>query len=425
MLYDIFKIDKPHFGWKSLRACFAPKPLLYGLLSALLLSAFIYLSWLGFRTTLLLRTAESLTALAAFYILLTAERRTLYWAGFFTGLLWFYWIAFSFRYYDVRWLMPFMIFFVAFAFGLFFWLIGLFRHPLPRAVLFWLFGYFHPLSFNWFIPELSLIHTFFGIDKLHFALFLLSIVLFVILPRWWRATAVISLILAVNPHYDVRLPLSKTKVMLDNPRVSQSVKWNEAYLPETIDNNLATILEAISEGYDMVVLPESVFPMFLNTDIALTKKLLDLSHDIVIVAGALYSDGQKAYNSTYYFDHGKIYIANKVVLVPFGEEIPLPKFIARWINDTFYNGAEDYHTAKKPVDLNLSTGTFRNAICYEATRDELFVGHPGQMIAISNNAWFTPSIEPTLQRLLLEYFSKKYGTVIYHSANMGISTIIH
>ena len=150
-----------------------------------------------------------------------------------------------------------------------------------------------------------------------------------------------------------------------------------------------------------------------------------LSEDIVIVAGALYSDGKNAYNSTYYFDHGKLYIANKVILVPFGEKIPLPRFIARYINKIFYNGAEDYVTAKQPVDLHLSTGTFRNAICFEATRDELFAGSPKYMIATSNNAWFTPSIEPTLQKLLMHYYSRKYGTVIYHSANHGISTIIH
>ena len=28
------------------------------------------------------------------------------------------------------------------------------------------------------------------------------------------------------------------------------------------------------------------------------------------------------------------------------------------------------------------------------------------MIVISNNAWFIPSIEPTLQHLLLKYYSK-------------------
>ena len=39
------------------------------------------------------------------------------------------------------------------------------------------------------------------------------------------------------------------------------------------------------------------------------------------------------------------------------------------------------------------------------------------MIMISNNAWFTPSIEPTLQHLLLKYYSKKYGVTIFHVVN--------
>ena len=38
-------------------------------------------------------------------------------------------------------------------------------------------------------------------------------------------------------------------------------------------------------------------------------------------------------------------------------------------------------------------------------------------IKLSNNAWFTPSIEPTLQHLLLKYYSKKYGVTIFHVAN--------
>ncbi len=39
------------------------------------------------------------------------------------------------------------------------------------------------------------------------------------------------------------------------------------------------------------------------------------------------------------------------------------------------------------------------------------------MIATSNNAWFTPSIEPTLQKLLLKYYAKKYDVTIFHSIN--------
>ncbi len=426
MYQSIFQIEKPLLNKEGLRGLFRIKTVLTGLGIALLLSLFIYLDYFGFRKPeTAVAAITSLSALTGFYLLLVSRGSVLFWCGFFIGLLWFYWIGFSFRYYGVAWLIPFMMLFVAIGYGLFFRLIGLFRHPFIRALLLLGFSYFHPLSFNWFIPEVTLVHSFFGILKWQFALFLSALALFETLPGKYRGAALLPLLLSVNTDFGKHLPLPETKIMLSDSGVDQAKKWDEDYLPETIENNIATILEATNEGYDMVVLNESVFPMFLNTDINLTKQLQELSNDIVIVAGALYSDGKNAYNSTYYFDHGRLYIANKVVLVPFGEEIPLPKFMAKWINDTFYNGAEDYHTAKKPIDLKLSTGRFRNAICYEATREELFAQNPKQMIAISNNAWFTPSVEPTLQKILMEYFSRKYGTVIYHSANMGISTTIH
>jgi apolipoprotein N-acyltransferase len=46
------------------------------------------------------------------------------------------------------------------------------------------------------------------------------------------------------------------------------------------------------------------------------------------------------------------------------------------------------------------------------------------MISISNNAWFTPSIEPTLQKLLMQYYSKLYGVTIYAVANGSSNWVI-
>jgi len=67
---------------------------------------------------------------------------------------------------------------------------------------------------------------------------------------------------------------------------------------------------------------------------------------------------------------------------------------------------------------------FRNAICYEATCEELYKGDIKYVIAISNNAWFLPSIEPTLQKLLMEYYARRHNVTIYHAANMSGTGII-
>jgi len=118
-----------------------------------------------------------------------------------------------------------------------------------------------------------------------------------------------------------------------------------------------------------------------------------------------------------------------VVLVPFGESNPLPDFLSDWVNKVFYDGAVDYKASKDVIDYKIDEKTYRNAICFEATSEKLYAKNtqgerPKNMIAISNNGWFTPSIEPTLQKLLLQYYSKKYGTTIYHAVNMSDSYMI-
>jgi len=114
-----------------------------------------------------------------------------------------------------------------------------------------------------------------------------------------------------------------------------------------------------------------------------------------------------------------------MILVPFGEYIPLPSFLARPINTAIFGGASDYLSASEPTDFIIKDHIFRNAVCYEATCHELFEDKPHLMIATSNNAWFAPSIQPTLQRLLMQFYATKSNTVILHSANNAGGGIIY
>ncbi|MGE4396992.1 MAG: apolipoprotein N-acyltransferase, partial [Sulfurimonas sp.] len=63
-------------------------------------------------------------------------------------------------------------------------------------------------------------------------------------------------------------------------------------------------------------------------------------------------------------------------------------------------------------------------LCYEATCQEIYEGEVDFVLAISNNAWFAPSIEPTLQKLLMRYYARKNAATIYHSANYRGTGII-
>ncbi len=67
------------------------------------------------------------------------------------------------------------------------------------------------------------------------------------------------------------------------------------------------IHDAIKKDYDMIVLPESVFPLFLNKHPTLLHSLKNLSKDIVIVAGGLLSENNQHFNASYIFQNGLIY----------------------------------------------------------------------------------------------------------------------
>lgn len=409
------------FDKKILRNYFSTLFIIKGFFIALSLSIFIYLDYFSLHVKIL----DTIFAVLGFYGLLTCNKKIFTWVGFFIGIFWFYWIGFSFRYYELTYLIPLVIIGFGLIYGLFFFLVALVsKTPEIRAIFIFLFLFFAPFGFNWFKPELILINSYFSTDLYLFGLFLISINLLVRLKSYWKTLPIAFLVLLSffnTPQTYTKAPLD---IAIANVNLAQDKKWKPKYKQEIIEGNFFIINEAIKKEKQLVILPESAFPMYLNLEEDILEKLKKLSFKITILTGGLSVTNNKVFNSSYLFQNGDYKIANKVVLVPFGEKIPLPKWMVNLINDLFFNGADDYESAKQPFDFIIHDYSFRNAICYEATTDQLYKNSPQYMIAISNNAWFQPSIEPTLQKLLLKLYAKKYNTIIYHSANSGISGII-
>ncbi len=396
--------------------------LIQGWVTALLFSAFLILSHYGIEIKLL----NTFTALTAFYLLLHIDKKALLFAGFFIGLLWFYWISYSFKYNGVGWISPFVILGFGFVYMLFFGVLTLSDKPYVRAVLLFGMNFIEPMDFNWMQLSLPFLESYIGIYKWQLAIVLAALSLdgFIKEKRYKPLPLVLILATLIYQGYPPRedAPL---KIKLVQTDVKQEEKWTKKALRPTILMVYDEIEKAIEEDYDLIVLPESVIPLFLNRHPILIEQFKFLSERIDIVLGALLIEKNKHYNVTYHFANGDdIEIAKKVVLVPFGEYIPLPNFIKDWVNETFFDGASDFLTAKQPTDFTIKGVKFRNAICYEATTDELYVGDPKYMIATSNNAWFAPSIEPTLQNLLMRYYARLHGTTIYHSANYKGTKIV-
>lgn len=383
-------------------------------------SAFIYFEHIGFTSPFL----NTLLGLGALYGMLHAPGRSLPVAGFLIGLLWCYWIGFSFQYYGLGWASELVALGFGIVYLLFFGVLGLTSRPLIRAALLFGLTYVWPMDFNWMQPELIFVESYIGIYKWQFALILFALAA----TGWFRGAKKMLPLMLILPAVQLQYappPLPELKIKLVSTDIPQDFKWQSQQLGSTVGDNFAAIDKAILEGYDLVVLPESAFPLYMNHYPELIQMLQERSHRIAILAGTLHKEDGLNYNVSYFFDSGAVTVAKKTILVPFGEYIPLPEFLRGWFNREIFGGGADFVTAEKATDFTVKGVTFRNAICYEATRAELYTPEVSYMVAISNNGWFKPSIEPTLQNLLIRFYARKNHTIVFHSANGGGTAIVY
>ncbi|MDP3120645.1 MAG: apolipoprotein N-acyltransferase [Sulfuricurvum sp.] len=390
------------------------------LLIAISFSAFIY--WEYFHLTS--KALNTLTGLGALYALLHAPKRTLPIAGFWIGLLWCYWIGYSFQYYGLGWAQIWVAFGFGIVYALYYGSLGLTHNPWIRALILFALTYVWPMDFNWMQPELIFVESYIGFEKWQFALVLLSLASTSYFIKYKKSIPLFALFITIPPSYTppVQPPL---RIKLVSTDISQDLKWQESMMGDIINENFHQIDLAINRGYDLVVLPESAFVIYMNHYPLIQEELLKRSQSIAILTGTLHEENSLHYNVSYLFNKGEITVAKKTILVPFGEYIPLPSIFRDWINRHVFEGGSNFVTADKPTDFVIKGVKFRNAICYEATREELYTPDAKYLIAISNNGWFKPSIEPTLQNLLIRFYARKNGSMVFHSANGGGSGVVY
>lgn len=399
---------------------FTLKFIINGFIISILLSLFIFLDLLNLKY---ISNLSLISAIFGFYFILKSNKKIWFWSGFFIGFFWFYWISFSLIYYDFTYLIPVEILGICLIYGSIFLAAGWLENIYIKAIFLLFASYIAPFGFDWLNFELIFVDTFFIPSIYTLALMLISIIVAIKFNIYF-GISLIACSLAINYNNKIEYRGLPFDISLINTNISQDKIWDRSTKDKIVKNNLNIIDQAISDGSRIVVLPESAFPLFLNHSEILLSVLKQKSYQIAIITGALGTSDNKLYNSTYLFDKGEVKRLDKLILVPFGEEIPLPNFIKDLINRLFFDSAIDYSHASSVSDYEIDGIKIRNAICYEATRDELFINEPKFMIAITNNAWFTPSTQPNLQSKLLKLKAYKYKTTIYHSVNGSPSQMI-
>lgn len=439
----------------------------YGLIFGILFSAWLYAfvgivevcggfsdsasMWLNIFGVIAL-SALGIVSIACY---LLAPVRIRFYFGFFAGILLLYWIALSFRYTPFPFLIPLVWLGIGFIIGSIFWVLLFFKHIIFRIFTLMILGSIHPFGFDWLVPQSFFAYSAFGVSEWDFFFAVVGVALLVVallrsdinFPKKSKKSrpssvrpsvricvgffGVISLILALDID---GLGGNRTQTSTDSSDLflrenfalaqtyfKQDFKWSKSALDEIREATFSTIGQAKANGKKAIILPETILPIVLDSQIATLEELQSISNDIAIILGAF---SKPNFNSTYIIYKGEVQILNKVILAPFGEKMPLPDFLAKPLLKLFFGIDEGLDSASAPQNFRLFERVFRNAICYEGTSKELYADSPNLVAMISNNGWFYPSIEPYLQRTLMKYYARKAKSTILHSANLSPSFIL-
>jgi apolipoprotein N-acyltransferase len=226
---------------------------------------------------------------------------------------------------------------------------------------------------------------------------------------------------------------------LVNVDIDQQTKW----APGGDDLVRARYLElTASEGIDdvtHVVWPEGALPLFLIEDSVSISALTEiLTQDQVLLAGTprrerAEGDEVRYYNSLvairFAEDRPRVLgLYDKVLLVPFGEFIPLGEAISSLGIRSLQEQVEGYSHGAEFITLdNAGAPPFFPMICYEAVFTgivEQVDARPDWILNISNDAWFGPTAGPRQHLNSTRYRAIETGLPIIRSASRGFSGVV-
>jgi apolipoprotein N-acyltransferase len=230
-------------------------------------------------------------------------------------------------------------------------------------------------------------------------------------------------------HSWTRMDPESLSVTLIQGAISQELKWQ----PEQREKTYALYLGMTEPHWDsdIVIWPETAIPAlyhqaktFIDSLDAVAKR-----HDTALLTGIPYKDidQEKYYNSILLLgkDRG---IYHKYHLVPFGEYLPLDKFLRPLLHffripmSNFSPGTNNIKT------LDTQKASIGTTICYEdAFGKEVIKTLPQAtlLVNISNDAWFGDSIAPHQHLQIARMRALETGRYLLRATNTGISAVIN
>ncbi|MEJ2200431.1 MAG: apolipoprotein N-acyltransferase [Desulfuromonadaceae bacterium] len=224
------------------------------------------------------------------------------------------------------------------------------------------------------------------------------------------------------------------QVTLVQGNIDQAVKWNPDYQLSTLATYGRLSRQAAQEqAPDLIVWPESATPFYFQNPSLLQQQVLAVPRD----TGAYLLFGSPAYeqvNRRYHYLNSAFLLdpqgqtlgrSDKVHLVPFGEYVPLARFLP--FVKKLVAGIGDF-TPGEVNPLPMNGARLGVLVCFEAIFPELardFVQQGSTLLVnLTNDAWFGRSSAPYQHLAMVRFRAIENRIWIARAANTGISALI-
>jgi len=226
------------------------------------------------------------------------------------------------------------------------------------------------------------------------------------------------------------------RVGLIQGNVDQGQKWEGARAGAIFHDYLTMTRQAIAQGAELVIWPESSTPFMLEEDVAQAERVRAIASQahVPILLGSDQiervgpNEPPRYYNSAFLVgaDGTTTGVYRKMHLVPFGEYVPLKRLLV--FAAPLVEAVGPFSAGEKPDLLPVDGHLVSTAICYEIVYPDLvrqFVAGGSELLTtITNDAWFGWTSAPYQHFTQASMRAIEEGRYLVRAANTGISGIV-
>ncbi len=226
-----------------------------------------------------------------------------------------------------------------------------------------------------------------------------------------------------------------TKIAVIQGNIRQDVKWDARYIQDTLNKYFVLSEKASKENPDLIVWPETALPFYYGFSRKLSEQVdvcVRKAKTKFLIGSPAFKrtkTGTEYYNRAYLLDRfsaekGKY---DKIHLVPFGEYVPLGKYLSFLGKLTAQSG--DFTQGKYDSEpLDFSAGKAGVLICFEIIFPALsrnFVQRGADvLLTITNDAWFGRSSAAEQHFSMAVFRAIENRRSLARAANTGISGFV-